>query len=147
MQTICTTFRCAAFFSFQKLLQRSFHEMVENILTFALNTKRPLWKFCYHDLWFTISILFFEKYCRGEPNRGYKEPNTNSNILSLVLSSYNRSQIVQKGIRFLINRIRILDFCIRFKRNRIHDFNRIIRLIRISGLFNQILTELFSWAE
>ena len=78
---------------------------------------------------------------RGEPNRGYKEPNPN--ILSLVFVSYNRIRIVQKGIRFLINRIRILDFCIRFKRNRIHDTNRIIRLIRISGFFNRILAELF----
>ena len=80
-------------------------------------------------------------FFRGEPNRGYKEPNPN--ILSLVFVSYNRIRIVQKGIRFLINRIRILDFCIRFKRNRIHDFNRIIRLIRIFGFFNRILTELF----
>ena len=84
---------------------------------------------------------------RGEPNRGYKEPNPNPNILSLVFVSYNRIRIVQKGIRFLINRIPIFDFCIRFKRNRTHDFNQIIRLIRISGFFNRILAELFGWSE
>ena len=42
---------------------------------------------------------------RREPNRGYKESNPNPNILSLIFVSYNRIRIVQKGIRFLINRI------------------------------------------
>ena len=76
---------------------------------------------------------------RGEPNRAYKEPNLNPNILSLVYVSYNRIRIVRKGIRFLINQIRILDFCVRFKRNRIDDFNQIIRLIRISEFLKRIL--------
>ena len=74
---------------------------------------------------------------------GYKEPNPNPNIFSLVFVSYNRIRIVQKRIRVLINRIRILDIYICFKRNRIHDFNQIIHLIRISGFFNRMLTELF----
>ena len=32
---------------------------------------------------------------RGEPKRGYKEPNPNQNILSLVFVSYNQIRIVQ----------------------------------------------------
>ena len=66
--------------------------------------------------------------------------------LSLVfVSSFNRIRIVQKGIWVLINRIRILDFCIRF--NQIDDFYQIICLIQISGFFNRILTDLLGWAK
>ena len=45
-----------------------------------------------------FTIKFADLSNRGEPNRGYKEPNPNPNILSLVLVSYNRIRIVQKGI-------------------------------------------------
>ena len=48
--------------------------------------------------------------CRGQPNRGYKKPNPNPNISSMIFGSYNRSRIVQKGIRFLINRIPNIGF-------------------------------------
>ena len=74
-----------------------------------------------------ISKSCFER--RGQPNRGYKKPNPNPNILSTIFGSYNRGRIVQKGIRFI--------------RNRIDDLNRIIRLSRISGFCSRILTELF----
>ena len=80
---------------------------------------------------------------RGQPNRGYKKPNPNPNILSTIFGSYNRGRIVQKGIRFIRNRGRIVQKGIRFIRNRIDDLNRIIRLSRISGFCNRILTELF----
>ena len=45
---------------------------------------------------------------RGQPNRGYKKPNPN--ISSMIFGSYNRIRIVQKGIRFLINRIPNIGF-------------------------------------
>ena len=48
--------------------------------------------------------------CRGQPNRGYKKPNPNPNISSMIFGSYNRNRIVQKGIRFLINRIPNIGF-------------------------------------
>ena len=76
-------------------------------------------------------------------HRGYKE--SNRNILSLVFVS--ESEWFKKVFGFLSTRYRILDFCICFKRNRIHDFNRIIRLIQISGFFNRKFTELFGWTE
>ena len=84
---------------------------------------------------------------RGQPNRGYKKPNPNPNILSTIFGSYNRGRIVQKGIRFIRNRGRIVQKGIRFIRNRIDDLNRIIRLSRISGFCSRILTELFGWTE
>ena len=40
---------------------------------------------------------------RGEPNRDYKEPNPNPNILSLVFVSYNRIQIVKKCISYQLD--------------------------------------------
>ena len=70
---------------------------------------------------------------RGQPNRGYKKPNLNPNILSMIFGSYNRGRIVQKGIRFI--------------RNRIDDLNQIIHLSRISGFCSRILTELFGSTE
>ena len=47
---------------------------------------------------------------RGQPNRSYKKPNPNPNISSMIFGSYNRIRIVQKGIRFLINRIPNIGF-------------------------------------
>ena len=64
---------------------------------------------------------------------GYKKPIPNPNILLTIFGSYNRGRIVQKGIRFI--------------RNRIDDLNRIIRLNRISGFCSRILTELFGSTE
>ena len=49
-----------------------------------------------------INVSLVSKY-RGQPNRGYKKPNPNPNILSTIFGSYNRGRIVQKGIRFIRN--------------------------------------------
>ena len=93
--------------------------------------------------WGWLHEIKMKLILRGQPNRGYKKPNPNPNILSTIFGSYNRGRIVQKGIRFIRNRGRIVQKGIRFIRNRIDDLNRIIRLSRISGFCSRILTELF----
>ena len=47
----------------------------------------------------------------------------------------------KKVFGFLSTEYRIFDFCIRFQRTRIHEFNRIIRLIWISRFFSRKLTK------
>ena len=49
---------------------------------------------CFDKVPRVFQVWFKGGSSRGEPNRGYKQTNPNSNILSLVFVSHNRIRIV-----------------------------------------------------
>ena len=112
--------------------------------------------------WDIANIEFLWWGVRGQPNRGYKKPNPNPNISSMIFGSYNRIRIVQKGIRFLINRIPNIGFlCSVYKKPNswfkpnysfepnirifVPNIDRIIRFNRIMSNFTGNLV--ISWCS